>query len=118
MKKIIAIIALVSASLVYAGEYAVTKVIPITTAVAVTNVTSSATATAFVLERLIANIESTNGPSFVIVGTYRDVTGAVLQRKVIPVSFAQAIQMMPNLPDVMAAAQGSVEASIASLLAE
>lgn len=118
MKKyIMAIIAI--ASVVSAVEYQVNVIIPVKTEVVVTktNVVESVTASAFVMERFVANVESTN-VTFVIHGSYRDAQGKVIKRKMIPVTSEQASQMMPTIGDVMAAARTAIESNIVTLLAE
>jgi len=116
MRKYI-IAGLMAAGLAMAAEYAVTTVIPVKTEVTTTNVTESVTAVKFVLERFIADVETTN-TSFRIVGSYRDADGKILRRRTIMVPMAQARLIMPEVDDVMGAAQLSVAANIEALLAE
>lgn len=117
-KHIIAIIAI--AGIVSAAEYLVNVSIPVKTEVVttVTNVTESVTASVFVLERFIANVEQATNTTFVIHGSYRDANGKILKRKVIPIKMEQALQIMPSITNVMDAAQSVVETNIQNLLAE
>ena len=119
MNKMI-IAGLAIAGLAMAAEYPVSVTIPVKTEVVttVTNVTESVSATAFVLERFIADVENPTNVSFRIVGSYRDAAGVVIKRKTIPVPLAQARLLMPEIGAVMTQAQGAIEANIGTLLGE
>ena len=112
MKKIIiAIIAI--ACLVHAEEYAVTKPIPVTK-----QATTTVMATQFVTERLMVELKEGTNYTFMIMGSYQDADGNALERKNIRVTYQQAVQMMPEIAQVMETARSAVDAAIPTLLAE
>ncbi len=110
-KSIIAIIAI--AGLVQAGEYVTSKQITVTK-----QATVNVTATKFVTERLMVDLKAGTNYTFMIMGSYMDADGSAIESKVIRVTYQQAVQMMPEIAQVMETARSVVDATIPALLAQ